>query len=44
MKKTTALSSILLLGGFSSLSYLAGQLRDLDLSFSLRGEDDCYYC
>ncbi|GAA4358469.1 hypothetical protein GCM10023185_24210 [Hymenobacter saemangeumensis] len=44
MKKTTAFSSFLLLGGFSSLSYLATQLRDLDLSFSLQGEEACHYC
>jgi hypothetical protein len=44
MKKTTAFSSILFLGGFGSLSYLAAQLRDLDLSFSLRGEDSSFYC
>ena len=44
MKKTTAFSSILFLGGFGSLSYLAGQLRGLDLTFSLLGEDASHYC
>lgn len=44
MKKTTAFSSILFLGGFGSLSYLAAQLRDLDLTFSLNGEEACHYC
>jgi hypothetical protein len=44
MKKTTAFSSLLFLGGFGSLSYLTTQLRNLDLSFSLRGEDASYYC
>lgn len=44
MKKTTAFSSLLLLGGFGSLSYLAAQLRDLNLDFSLQGEDASYYC
>ena len=44
MKKTTAFSSLLLLGGFGSLSYLAAQLRDLNLSFSLQGEDASHYC
>ena|GEM_PF-903590 len=44
MKKTTAFSSLLLLGGFGSLSYLAAQLRDLNLDFSLQGEDASHYC
>lgn len=44
MKKTTAFSSLLLLGGLGSLSYLAAQLADLNLTFDLRGEDACHYC
>jgi hypothetical protein len=44
MKKTTAFSSLLLLGGFGSLSFLAAQLRDLNLHFSLDGEDASHYC
>ncbi|WP_262904702.1 hypothetical protein [Hymenobacter lucidus] len=44
MKKTTAFSSLLLLGGLGSLGYLTAQLKDLNLHFDLRGEDQCYYC
>lgn len=44
MKKTTAFSSLLFLSSFGSLSYLAAQLRGLDLSFSLHGEDASHYC
>lgn len=44
MKKTTAFSSLLLLGGLGSFRYLSAQLKDLDLNFDLRGEDSCYYC
>lgn len=43
MKKTTAFSSLLLLGGFGSLGLLAARLRSFDLHFSLRGEDAAYY-
>ena len=38
MKKTTAFSSLLFLGGFGSLSYLTAKLRNLNLHFDLRGE------
>ena len=44
MKKTTAISSLFVLGGLGSLSYLTSQLRDLNLYFDLRDEDTCYYC
>lgn len=44
MKKTTAFSSLLLLGGLGSLSYLAAQLADLNLTFDLRDEDAAHYC
>ncbi|WP_262885644.1 hypothetical protein [Hymenobacter ginkgonis] len=40
MKKTTAFSSLLLLGG---LGYLTAQLLNLNLTFSLRGEEDHHY-
>ena len=40
MKKTTAFSSLLLLGG---LSFLTAQLASLNLTFSLRGEEDHHY-
>ena len=41
MKKTTAFSSLLLLGG---LGLLAARLRTLNLRFSLEGEDAAHYC
>jgi hypothetical protein len=44
MKKTTAFSSLLLLGGLGSLSYLAAQVLDLNLDFDLAGEESCHYC
>ena len=44
MKKTTALSSLLLLGGLGSLSYLAAQLAGLNLTFDLRDEEGYHYC
>ncbi|WP_262908590.1 hypothetical protein [Hymenobacter translucens] len=44
MKKTTAFSSLLFLGGLGSLGYLTAQLADLDLRFDLRDEESCYYC
>ncbi|MFD1872815.1 hypothetical protein [Hymenobacter bucti] len=40
MKKTTAFSSLLLLGG---LGYLTARLATLNLTFSLRGEEDHHY-
>ncbi len=43
MKKTTTISSLLLLGGFGSLGLLAARLRSLNLHFSLRGEDAAHY-
>ena len=43
MKKTTAFSSLLLLGGLGSLSYLTARLATLNLSFSLKGEEDHHY-
>jgi hypothetical protein len=43
MKKTTALSSLLFLGGLGSLRYLSAQLATLNLTFSLRGEEDHDY-
>lgn len=44
MKKTTALSSLLLLlGGLGSLRYLRAQLATLSLTFHLHGEEDQYY-
>ena len=44
MKKTTALSSLLLLGSLGSLGYLTAQLLKLNLHFDLRGEDQSHYC
>ncbi len=44
MKKTTAFSSLLLLGSLGSLSYLAAQLAALNLTFDLRDEDAAHYC
>ena len=43
MKKTTAFSSLLLLGGLGSLSLLSVRLAKLDLTFSLHGEQDYDY-
>lgn len=43
MKKTTAFSSLLLLGGLGSLGLLSVRLTKLDLTFSLRGEQDYHY-
>lgn len=44
MKKTTAFSSLLLLGGLGSFRYLSAQLKDLNLHFDLQDEESCYYC
>ncbi|SMC00133.1 hypothetical protein SAMN00120144_2531 [Hymenobacter roseosalivarius DSM 11622] len=45
MKKSTAtVSSLLLLGGLGSLSYLAAQVWEFNLFFDLRDEEECYYC
>jgi hypothetical protein len=43
MKKMNAFSSLLLLGGLGSLGYLTAKLADLNLTFSLRGEEDHHY-
>ncbi|MGI4759436.1 MAG: hypothetical protein ACRYF0_01925 [Janthinobacterium lividum] len=43
MKKTTALSSLLLLGSLGSLRYLRAQLANLNLTFHLHGEEEQYY-
>ena len=43
MKKTTAFSSLLLLGGLGSLRYLRVQLASLNLTFHLHGEEDHHY-
>ncbi|MGI4865538.1 MAG: hypothetical protein ACRYFZ_16575 [Janthinobacterium lividum] len=43
MKKNTAFSTLLLLGGLGSLSFLTAQLISLNLTFSLRGEEDHHY-
>ncbi|MGI4872476.1 MAG: hypothetical protein ACRYFX_15020 [Janthinobacterium lividum] len=40
MKKTTAFSSLLLLG---SLGYFTAKLAKLDLTFFLHGEEDHHY-
>ena len=45
MKKTTvAISSLLVLGGLGSLSYLAAQVRNLNLFFDLRDEEELHFC
>ncbi|MCA8830080.1 hypothetical protein [Hymenobacter pini] len=45
MKKTTAaVSSLLVLGGLGSLSFLAAQVRDLNLFFDLRDEEEMHFC
>lgn len=44
MKKTTAFSSLFLLGSLGSLSYLAAQIAGLSLTFDLHGEDASHYC
>ena len=44
MKKTTAFSSLLLLGGFGWLGLLVARLHSLNLHFSLEGEDAAHYC
>ena len=43
MKKTTAFSSLLLLGGLGSLSYLVAKLATLNLTFYLHGEENHHY-
>lgn len=43
MKKTTALSSLLIIGGLGSLRYLSTRLASLNLTFNLHGEEDQYY-
>jgi len=44
MKKSTAISSLLFLGGLGSLSYLANQVLDLNLFFDLRDEEEMHFC
>ena len=44
MKKTTAVSSLLLLGSLGSLGYLATRLLSLNLHFDLQDEDHSHYC
>lgn len=44
MKKTTAFSSLLLLGSLGSLGYLVAQVASLTLTFDLRDEEPSYYC
>ncbi|GAB3638039.1 hypothetical protein GCM10027422_36290 [Hymenobacter arcticus] len=43
MKKTTALSSLLIIGGLGSLRYLRTRLASLNLNFHLHGEEAQYY-
>ena len=43
MKKTTALSSLLLLSSLGTFRVLSAKLATLDLTFSLRGEQDYHY-
>lgn len=43
MNKKTAFSSLLLIGGLGSLGYLTARLVMLNLTFSLRGEEDHHY-
>lgn len=43
-KSTAAVSSLLLLSGLGSLGFLAAHVRNLNLFFDLRGEEDCHYC
>ena len=43
MKKTTALTSLFLIGGLGTLRVLSTKLASLDLTFSLRGEQDYHY-
>ncbi|UOG77020.1 hypothetical protein MTX78_10545 [Hymenobacter tibetensis] len=45
MKKSTAtISSLLILGGLGSLSYLASQVLDLNLIFDLSDEEEMHFC
>jgi hypothetical protein len=43
MKKRSVLSSLLLLSGIGTLSYLTVQLAKLSLTFYLHGEEDHHY-
>ncbi len=43
MKKTTALSTLLLLSSIGSLRYLRTQLATLNLTFHLHGEEGHHY-
>ncbi|AII54013.1 hypothetical protein [Hymenobacter sp. APR13] len=42
-KRNAALSSLLVLGSLSSLSYLAAQVLDLNLFFDLRDEEELHF-
>ncbi|GAB2783504.1 hypothetical protein GCM10027175_22520 [Hymenobacter latericoloratus] len=43
-KSAAAVSSLLFLGGLGSLGYLAAQVRDLNLFFDLRDEEELHFC
>ncbi|MBT9392432.1 hypothetical protein KLP40_04585 [Hymenobacter sp. NST-14] len=43
-KRTATISSLLLLGGLGSLSFLAAQVLDLNLFFDLRDEEELHFC
>lgn len=43
-KSAAAFSSLLFLGGLGSLGYLASQVRDLNLFFDLRDEEELHFC
>ena len=43
-KSTAAISSLLVLGGLGSLSYLTSQVLDLNLFFDLRDEEEMHFC
>ncbi|MDU0370214.1 hypothetical protein ACFPAF_07420 [Hymenobacter endophyticus] len=43
-KRTAAVSSLLVLGGLGSLSFLAAHVRDLNLFFDLRDEEELHFC
>lgn len=42
-KRNAAISSLLVLGGLGSLSYLAAQVLDLNLFFDLRDEEELHF-
>lgn len=43
-KRTAAISSLLVLGGLGSLSYLTAQVLDLNLFFDLLDEEEMHFC